>query len=89
MNRLPATKAREKLAEIVNEVAYGGDRVVLHRHGKDLVAMISVEDLARFEELEDRYDLELMREARDERGSNISWDDLRAEITQPSKSRRS
>jgi prevent-host-death family protein len=89
MNRLAATKAREKLADIVNEVAYGGDRVVLHRHGKDLVAMISVEDLARFEELEDRYDLELMREARNEPGSNISWDELKAELTKPSESKRS
>jgi prevent-host-death family protein len=88
MTRFTATKARERLAEIVNEVAYGGDRVVLHRHGKDLVAMISVADLARFEELEDRYDLELMREARNEPGSNISWDELKEEVARPSRPRK-
>lgn len=80
MNRLPASKARERISDILNEVAFGGERVVLHRHGKDVAAVISVEDLRRFEELEDRYDLELMREARAERGPNVPWEQLKAEI---------
>lgn len=80
MNRLPASKARERISDILNEVAFGGERVVLHRHGKDVAAVISVEDLRRFEELEDRYDLELMREARAEPGPNVPWEQLKAEI---------
>lgn len=79
MKRLPASKAREKLADILNEVAYGGERVRLHRHGKDIAVVISVEDLERFEALEDRYDLELMREARKEPGPNVPWEQLKTD----------
>lgn len=80
MTRVPATKARERLAEILNRVAYGEERIVLHRHGGDIAAVISMEDLRRLEELEDRYDLELMREARSEPGANIPWERLKAEL---------
>jgi prevent-host-death family protein len=80
MTRVPATKARERLAEILNKVAYGDERVVLHRHGSDIAAVISMEDLKRLEELEDRYDLDLMREARNEPGPNIPWEQLKAEL---------
>ena len=54
MNRIPASKARERLADILNDVAGRGDRVILHRHGKDVAAVISVDDLALLESLEDR-----------------------------------
>ena len=38
-------------------VAYKGERIVLERHGKDVAALVSVEDLELLEELEDRTDL--------------------------------
>lgn len=59
MFRVPASKMREKFADILNEVAFRNARVVLHRHGKDLAAMISIEDLQRLQMLEHRYRSEL------------------------------
>ena len=44
--RLPAGKVRQDFAETVNRVAYGGERVVLHRRGRNLAALIPLEDLA-------------------------------------------
>lgn len=79
MTRIPASKAREQFADVLNEVSFRGARVVLHRHGKDVAAIVSVEDLALLEELEDRYDLEAARAALQEPGANISWDDLKTE----------
>jgi prevent-host-death family protein len=73
MTRLSASKLREDLAETLNQVAYGGERIVLHRRGKDLAALISQEDLALFEELEDRSDAILAHEALSEPGA-IPWD---------------
>src|SRR5208337_2920828 len=61
--RLPAGKVRQDFAETVNRVAYGGERVVLHRRGRNLAALIPLEDLARLEELEDRQDAEEARKA--------------------------
>jgi prevent-host-death family protein len=56
------TEARDQLAEVVNEVRYSKKRIVLKRHGKGLVAMVPVEDLELLEQLEDAYDLSVVRE---------------------------
>lgn len=71
--RLPASKARERLADVLNEVSVRGDRVVLERHGKDVAAVISIEDLQLLELLEDRYDLELSKAALAESDERIPW----------------
>ncbi|NED83007.1 type II toxin-antitoxin system Phd/YefM family antitoxin [Streptomyces sp. SID11233] len=46
---IPVTQARAELAELINRVVYGGERVVVTRHGKPLVALVSAADLARLE----------------------------------------
>ena len=45
--RIATSDAREELAELVNAVAYGGARIILQRHGKDVAALISLADLER------------------------------------------
>ena len=65
MAQMAASAAREEFAEVLNRVAYGKERIVLHRHGKPLVAIIPVEDLQLLERLieeeEDRIDVEEAR----------------------------
>jgi len=60
---LSAGKARQDFAETVNRVAYGGERIIVHRRGRNLAALIPLEDLALLEELEDREDAEAARRA--------------------------
>ncbi|MDI3388015.1 type II toxin-antitoxin system Phd/YefM family antitoxin [Streptomyces sp. B-S-A8] len=48
---IPVTQARAELADLINRVVYGGERVVVTRHGKPLVALVSAEDLRRLEAL--------------------------------------
>ncbi len=79
MIRLSATRAREEFSDTLNRVAYGGERIVLHRRGKDLAALVSVEDLHLLRELEDRLDLDAARRAMKEKGS-VSWEDVKAEL---------
>jgi prevent-host-death family protein len=55
MTTVPISKARERLAEIANRVAFGGERVVVERRGKHLFALVSIEDMHLLEELEDRH----------------------------------
>lgn len=66
MSRLPTSEARRDLASVVNRVAYGEERIVLHRRGKDVVAIISMDDLELLERLEDRMDLRAARRAQRE-----------------------
>ncbi len=49
---IPVTQARAEFAELVNRVVYGGERIVVTRHGRAIVALVSADDLARLEELD-------------------------------------
>lgn len=37
--------ARSGLAELLNRVAYGGERLVITRHGREIAALVPVDDL--------------------------------------------
>ncbi|MCX5058794.1 MULTISPECIES: type II toxin-antitoxin system Phd/YefM family antitoxin [unclassified Streptomyces] len=64
---IPVTQARAELADLINRVVYGGERVVVTRHGKPLVALVSAADLARLEELQ-----EIQEPAEDQVISSVS-----------------
>ncbi len=82
MSRLSASAARERFSEVLNRVAYGGERVVIERRGKELAAIVSLEDLRLLEAIEDRLDLEdalaAIEEA--EREGTIPWETIKAEL---------
>ncbi len=59
---------RNNIADALNRVAYGGERVVLARRGKGVVALVSMNDLATLERLEDESDLKAALKARKEKG---------------------
>ena len=80
VNRVPASKAREKLGDILNDVAARGDRIVLHRHGKDVAAVISMDDLELLQSLEDRYDIESARATLASSDERVSWGQLKKKL---------
>ena len=45
------TKARESFSELVNRVAFGGERYVVERRGKPLAALIGAEEYRQLTEL--------------------------------------
>ncbi|MDP2959017.1 MAG: type II toxin-antitoxin system prevent-host-death family antitoxin [Longimicrobiales bacterium] len=61
MTRLNVSKAREEFADIVNRAAYGKERTIVSCRGKDLAAVIPIDDLHLLERLAreemDRIDL--------------------------------
>ena len=79
--RLPASKAREKFSDVLDEVSVKGERIVLHRHGKDIAAVISADDLALLEALEDRYDVESVRLALAESDERIPWSKVKERLS--------
>jgi antitoxin Phd len=54
---------RSSMADVLNRVAYQGERVVLERRGKGVAAIVSMEDLALLEAMEDREDAKAARKA--------------------------
>jgi len=67
--KIRVTELREQLADALNRVAYGGERVIVERRGKGIVAWISMEDLALLEEMENSSDIKAARKALKEKGS--------------------
>lgn len=60
-NRLAISEARDEFAEVANRVAYTKERVIVHRRGKDLVAVVPIEDLEALEALQGGPDVEALR----------------------------
>jgi prevent-host-death family protein len=79
---IPVTQARAELAELINRVVYGGERVVLTRHGKPLVALVSSADLQRLDEVE----AEAEAEAAEQVISTVST--MRSSSSAPGERRR-
>ena len=79
MTRLTASRVREHFSDTLNRVAYRKERIVLRRRGKDLAAVVPIEDLVFLEDVEDRLDLEVARQALKEKGT-VSWTKLKAEL---------
>lgn len=63
MGHLPARMARDGFADTINRVAYGKERVVLRRRGKEVAPVVPIDDLRLLEELEGRIDLAAARTA--------------------------
>jgi prevent-host-death family protein len=55
---IPVTQARDELADLVNRVAYGHERIILTRHSKPVACIVPPEDLAWLEQRgQERVDL--------------------------------
>jgi len=58
---ISTVKARSSYSTVINRAAFGKERVVLTRRGKEVAAVVPIEDVKLLEELEDRIDLEEAR----------------------------
>jgi antitoxin (DNA-binding transcriptional repressor) of toxin-antitoxin stability system len=76
MARISATAVRDGFSDALNRVAFKGERIVLERHGKAVAALVSVDDLALLEDLENRLDVEAARAARKEPGT-VPYEEVR------------
>lgn len=63
MTRLKVSAARKEFAETINKAAYANERTVIEKFGKDVAAVVPIDDLRLIEGLEDHMDLEAIRKA--------------------------
>jgi len=57
MTTLSIADARNNLADTINRVSYGGERVIFARRGKAVAALVSAGDLAFLQRIEDAEDI--------------------------------
>lgn len=67
-----SAQAKSKFSELVGRAAYGRERIVIKRKGKPIAALIGIEDLMRFEKMEEEIDTQLLKEAMEIPGKMIS-----------------
>jgi prevent-host-death family protein len=82
MKPITTGEARKHMAELLNRAAYGGERFVVTRHGKQLVAIVPIEDatlLERLRALLEKRDYEAALEAVAETGT-VPWDEVRRDL---------
>ena len=82
METLNTSNARERLAEVLNRVAFAKDRVRITRRGRAIAAVVPIEDLELIERLEDKIDLREAEQALAEVGEEgtIPLETLREEL---------
>ncbi len=80
MTEIGVTEARDQLGELVNRAAYSDERIVLTRHGRAVVALVSIAVLHELEDAEDAADLAAARAAATESGPNVPHAQVLADL---------
>lgn len=71
---ITSSEARKKFSDIINRTAFGKERMVITRRGKDLAAIIPLEDLELLKRIEDELDArEAQRILEDPSSEFIDW----------------
>ena len=88
MSKIAVIDARKDLADILNRAAYGKERVVLTRRGKDVAAIVPMDDLNILEAIEDHMDLaeseKILERVRAGSEQTLSLDEVKAKYAAPS-----
>ena len=82
MGQISTVDARAQLSDIINRAAFGKERITLTRRGKEIVAVVPIEDVKLLEALEDKIDLEEARAALAEakKKGTVSWEKIKKEL---------
>ena len=82
MATVTAKELKEHSADVLGRVQYGAERITVTRHGKEVAALVSVDDVRLLERLEDVLDtkdaLAALEEA--EREGTITLAELRQKL---------
>lgn len=82
MGKVSTAEARKNLADLLNRVLYTNERVVVERHGKEVAAIVSMEELGTLDAVKALLADREVREALDqlEERTSIPWAELREEL---------
>ena len=78
MTSFSATQARANFQSLISRAEYKGERILIQRHGKSVVAVIGLEDLKRLEALDDAIDSAELRQAVEQNDGFTTLEDINA-----------
>ncbi len=82
MIKITTVEAREKFSEIVNKAAFGAQRITLTRRGKDVAAIVPIDDLKKIEMASNSPDVAdaMNALAAALKSGAIPWDDVKRQL---------
>jgi prevent-host-death family protein len=84
MTVLDVTQVRDSLAETINRVSYGRERIAIRRHGRVMAAVVSADDLELLEKLSMLKDVDDVKQALGEAAANgeqpIPWEQAKKRL---------
>jgi len=80
MSSIGVTRLRDSIPQVVERVRYEGERIVVERHGKPVLAMVSVEDLELLRRAEDLLDILEADASEAEPGPDIPLDEMKRRL---------
>ncbi len=83
MSLMNTIEAKEQFADLINRVAHSKERIILTRRGKEIAAIISIDDLQLLLEIQNKHDLrdaiDALKEARN--SGTISLEQLKENLS--------
>ena len=79
MTKVSAKQARANFSEMIDQVRTRGERMLVQRNGRDVAALIPVEDLRLLELIEDRRDVRAAKKALAEE-ARVSWESVKSRL---------
>ncbi|MBS4165367.1 Uncharacterized protein NEOC65_000424 [Neochlamydia sp. AcF65] len=75
-------QAQRELTKIANHIAFCHDRYILTRNGKDLAAIVPIEDLEILEAIEDERDIEVAQRVGEDikKHGTVKWKDAKRDL---------
>lgn len=82
MKNVTTAEARKNLSELLNRAAYGGERFVVTRHGRELVAIVPLEDITLLDRVRGFLEVRDFHAALKELSAagTVPWDEVRRDL---------
>jgi prevent-host-death family protein len=87
MVHIPVSEFKNEISETLNRVVYSGERVLLQRHGKDVVALVSMKELQvleDIEQMEDEIDIKkaliALKDLKSGKDKAVTWDEVKKDF---------
>lgn len=81
MSIISTVEARTHFSDVINQVIYAKEHITLSRHGREVAAIVPLEDLQLLEKLEDSIDIKEALAAKKEMQAKggIKWEIFKKE----------
>jgi len=80
MERMSTSEVRRDFSDVINRVANGNEEIIIHRRGKDMCAIVSMEVLELIERIEDEIDIREAEKILARNEPKIPWDKAMEEL---------